>query len=285
MGAIRIDNGGVGLHVDDDGDREAPPVLLLHGITNSTATWGWIVPDLARDHRVLRLDFRGHGRSDRAPGTYGMASYVSDAAAVCEQVIGRPCVAIGHSLGGGTAATLAQQRPGLLRGVVLEDPPLGGSGKLEVNSLSGAFAAMRQSIPRFQERGISPEDLAGRLAKAPSSSGPIFAEFLAPDALLAMATALLQLDASVLDPVLEGRVDRLFDHGAPIPVPALLLAADPAFPDAVVQPVDIERLAVASPHARSVVMSGAGHLVHDDAGQRARYLTEVRAFLATLPPA
>lgn len=285
MTARRIDNAGVGLHVEDDGERDAPPILLLHGITNSTDTWQWILPDLTRDHRVLRLDFRGHGRSDRAPGTYGMAAYVSDAAAVCEQVIGRPCVIIGHSLGGGTAATLAQQRPGLLRGVVLEDPPLGGSGKLEGNSLSGAFAAMRQSIPRFQERGITPEDLAGRLAKAPSSSGPTFAEFLAPDALLAMATALLQLDASVLDPVLEGRVDRLFDHGAPIPVPALVLAADPAFPDAVVKAVDLERLAVASPHAKAIVMTGAGHLVHDDVKQRDRYLTEVRSFLSALPPA
>ena len=48
--------------------RSAPPILVLHGITQSTATWGWLVPHLADTHRVVRLDFRGHGRSGRTPG-------------------------------------------------------------------------------------------------------------------------------------------------------------------------------------------------------------------------
>ena len=51
------------LHYEDDGDPGAPPILILHGITQSTATWRWLVPHLVADHRVVRLDFRGHGES------------------------------------------------------------------------------------------------------------------------------------------------------------------------------------------------------------------------------
>lgn len=92
----------------------------------------------APTHSVLRLDFRGHGDSDRAPGAYGMPEYVSDAVAVCEQLAQRPCVVVGHSLGGATAAALAQQRPDLVRAVVLEDAPLFLNDGFGENSLLAA---------------------------------------------------------------------------------------------------------------------------------------------------
>lgn len=97
-----IDNDGVALHVADDGQHDAPVVLVLHGITSCTTTWDWLVPHLVDTHRILRLDFRGHGQSGRAPGTYHFPSYLSDAIAVCEQLAGGPAFVLGHSLGGGT---------------------------------------------------------------------------------------------------------------------------------------------------------------------------------------
>src|SRR5204863_3091145 len=108
------------LHVTEDGPGQGPPVVLLHGITSSGATWDWLVPQLADRYRLLRLDFRGHGRSGRQEAPYDYAGYVADAVAVCEQAAGQPAVVIGHSLGGGAAAALAQQRPDLVRAVVLE---------------------------------------------------------------------------------------------------------------------------------------------------------------------
>ena len=120
---MRVQNGDVSLNVMIDGDDDAPPLLLMHGILGCAETWNWMVPRVADRFRVLRLDFRGHGDSDRAPGEYQMASYVSDAVAVCEQVAGAPVAVVGHSLGGATAAGLAQTRPDLVRGAVLEDAP------------------------------------------------------------------------------------------------------------------------------------------------------------------
>ena len=65
---MRIDNDGIGLHVAADGPDDGPPVLFLHGISGSTATYDFLVPDLP-GHRLLRLDFRGHGQSTGRPTT------------------------------------------------------------------------------------------------------------------------------------------------------------------------------------------------------------------------
>jgi len=279
---MEIQNGDLTLNVAVDGDADAPPVLLLHGITASVRTWDWLVPHLVDRYRVLRLDFRGHGRSGRAPGTYGWEGYVSDAAAVCRQVAGRPCAIVGHSLGGGTAASLAQLHPDLPRGVLLEDPPLGVARDLEGNTLLDGFRLLRESVPRIQEEGVPAEVVAQILAEAPSAAGATFGELLHPDALLAMAGGMLELDATVLDPVLEGTIRPLFDPTAPIPVPTLVITADPASPDAVTRPADVEQLAAASPHAKVRVMAGASHLVHDELANRQNFLDEAIGFLDEL---
>ncbi len=66
VGSMRIQSGDVGPNVEVD---DAPPILLLHGVLGSSQTWDRMVPRLTDSDRVLRLDFRGRGRSDRAPGT------------------------------------------------------------------------------------------------------------------------------------------------------------------------------------------------------------------------
>ena len=274
------------LHYEDDGDRDAPPILILHGITQSTATWSWLVPHLAADHRVVRLDFRGHGRSGRTPGQYVFRGYVADATAVCEQVLGRPAVVVGHSLGGGTAAGLAQTRPDLVRGVVLEDPAIMLPARpeevsaLEGNTLLDGFRLMRESIPRLQASGMSAADLANVLRGAPSPSGPLFGEAIHDDALEAMAEAMLQLDATVLDPVFDGSSIPVFDPNRELPVPGIVLAGDPASPDTIVREADLARLAEHSPKIERRVVTGAGHLIHDSKQHRRAVLDAVRDVLA-----
>ena len=277
------------LHYEDDGDPEAPPVLVLHGITQSTATWGWLVPHLADAHRVVRLDFRGHGRSGRTPGAYVFRGYVADAAAICERVLGGPAVLIGHSLGGGTAAGLAQTRPELVRGLVLEDPAIMApaspaiADQMDGSSLLAGFRLMRDSVPRLQEAGLSAPELAAMLTQAPSPSGPPFGEAVHEDALLAMAEGMLQLDATVLDPVFDGSAAPVFDPNQPLPVPGIVLAGDPASPDTIVREPDLALLAAHSPEIERRVVSGAGHLIHDSKQCRHDVLDAVRDLLARLP--
>jgi pimeloyl-ACP methyl ester carboxylesterase len=292
---VQIRNGSIDLHVAVDGDPSAPPILLLHGITSFGGTWDWLVPTLASRFRVLRLDFRGHGRSGRCEGEYGLDGYASDAVAAIEQAAGQPCVVIGHSLGGATAAALAQRHPDLVVAAVMEDPPLGfrsppastpgtpdgasGDSVLEGNSLLDAFRVIRRSAPQLQASGISVEVLAGVLSASPAATGPTFGELLHPDGVMSMAAALLSVDASVLDPVLTGTVGSFLDADVPLRVPSLIVCADPAKPDAVADPALAARFADISPATEFVVIDGAGHLIHDELASRDRFRDAALGFI------
>src|SRR4051794_21483374 len=136
------------LHVERHGDGS--PVLLLHGVAGSSRTYGWLELDGS-----VRLDFRGHGASDRAPGTYRLEHYVSDAVDVLSSI--GPAALAGHSLGGVVAWTVAQQRPDLVTRAFLEDPPLfmGEPGEHARNSAIPAFRQMRRVTEEWQATGVS----------------------------------------------------------------------------------------------------------------------------------
>jgi pimeloyl-ACP methyl ester carboxylesterase len=287
---VQVESGNVNLHVAEDGDPSAPPVLLLHGINGSAATWNWIVPELAERFHVLRLEFRGHGRSDRAPGSYVADGYVADAIATLEQAAGGPCVVIGHSLGGATAAAVTQRRPDLLTGVVLEDPPLGQvradePASMEGHALLDGFRLLRDAIPQLQQSEITVDALASVISSTPvpSGSSATFGDVLLPDALETMAAAMLEVDATVLDPVISGTSGTFLDPAVPFGVPALLIAADPAKPDAVTSVDAAHHYASISPDVEVVVMEGAGHLIHNERAGRERFRTAVVGFLDRLP--
>ncbi len=282
---MRIENGDVGLHVSVEGSPDAPPVVLLHGIIGYAGTWDWIVPELATRYRVIRLDFRAHGESDRAPGAYRMDDYLSDAVAVCTQVAGGPAAIIGHSLGGATAAALAQTRPELVRGVLLEDAPLFDMQQMpgsesEADALLAGFALMRQTIPQLQRAGMSVEGLVGMLGMMPGPSGTTLGSVLLDDGMRTMAAGMLACDVAVLDPILDHSIGTAFDPRRSIAVPLTAVAADPAMPDAVTRPEDLDQLRAVNPHADTYTITGAGHLIHDSRNGRARFTEIVTGFLA-----
>ena len=225
------------LNVETAGDESVQPLLLMHGIISSRRTWQWLVPTLAERFRVLLLEFRGHGRSGRAPGDYQPQRYVDDAIAVLEHAASGPALLMGHSLGGMTAAALPQQRPELVTATVLVDPVLGSmepdNEELRTNALIEAFGALRVSLPELQAAGLTAEQVAEAMASMPSTSGGVMGDILLPESMLAIAGGFLQADASVLDPVLEATAKNAFDRSRAIPVPTLLVTADPSKPDAV----------------------------------------------------
>ncbi|MGV9451881.1 alpha/beta fold hydrolase [Streptomyces sp. NPDC003635] len=99
---------GAHLHVEVHGPEDAPPVVLAHGWTCSTAFWAAQIRDLAADHRVIAYDQRGHGRSpaSRACGTDALAD---DLEAVLRATLapGEKAVVVGHSMGGMTVMAAA----------------------------------------------------------------------------------------------------------------------------------------------------------------------------------
>ncbi|RSS41211.1 alpha/beta fold hydrolase [Streptomyces sp. WAC08241] len=107
-----------GLHVVHDGPRQAPPLLLIHGSGASGATWGPVVPALARHHHVVRVDLPGCGQSPPAP-SYDVPAQADRVAAVLDGLGLRAVAVAGHSSGGYVATALAERRPDLVGSLAL----------------------------------------------------------------------------------------------------------------------------------------------------------------------
>ena len=94
--------GGVRLHVEETGNPSGQPVLFLHGLSQSGYTWHrQMQSDLARDLRLVTIDLRGHGQSDRPVDAYGDPDlWARDVAAVIRSLeLERPILS-GWSYGG-----------------------------------------------------------------------------------------------------------------------------------------------------------------------------------------
>ena len=111
-------SGGVRLAVHDHGGTGAP-VVLLHGLAGHSGEWDATAAWMRERYRVIAVDQRGHGASERHPPEVSRAAYVADVIAVIEDPRPEPVVLIGQSLGGHTAMLAAAARPDLVRALVM----------------------------------------------------------------------------------------------------------------------------------------------------------------------
>ncbi|HVN90156.1 MAG TPA: alpha/beta hydrolase [Candidatus Binataceae bacterium] len=114
---------GLRLAADVFGPADGPPALLLHGLGQTRQSWGLAAAKLGEQGwRAYAIDQRGHGDSERSPaGEYEHRHVATDVLALCE-ILDRPPLIIGASLGG-VAALFAQgvAERKLFRGLVLVD--------------------------------------------------------------------------------------------------------------------------------------------------------------------
>ncbi|MGH7788984.1 MAG: alpha/beta fold hydrolase [Candidatus Binatia bacterium] len=106
-------------HLLEWGDR-GPLVLLLHGFLEHAHAWDWVAPRVAAaGHRVLALDWRGHGDSQwvGAGGYYHFADYVADLAGIVRQ-LDEPAALVAHSMGGNAAILFAGTEPARVSALV-----------------------------------------------------------------------------------------------------------------------------------------------------------------------
>ncbi len=85
-------------------------VVLVHGITESAATWDPVVELLAGSHRVLSLDLRGHGESGTAD-RYDLEAMAGDVASVMTAAGAEAPNLVGHSLGGAVVSAAGAALP------------------------------------------------------------------------------------------------------------------------------------------------------------------------------
>ncbi|MFG3118919.1 alpha/beta fold hydrolase [Streptomyces sp. NPDC048197] len=115
---LSLDDGDI--HVCQDGPRDAPALLLIHGSASSTRSWDPLVPLLTTSHRVIRIDLLGHGRSAKpADRSYALPDQARRAGVALDRLGVERAVAVGHSSGGVVATAVAEQRPDLVTALAL----------------------------------------------------------------------------------------------------------------------------------------------------------------------
>ena len=122
MERIEFEGAGVTIVGDAAGPKDGTPVIFLHGGGQTRQSWGNAIAEAARrGYRAITIDLRGHGESGWSPdGLYDIDLFADDVRRVID-VIGRPPVLVGASLGGLTALLVAAYRPPATAGLVLVD--------------------------------------------------------------------------------------------------------------------------------------------------------------------
>lgn len=242
-------------------DGDATPFLLLHGLSSNARTWDGVGEALAaRGHKVVAVDQRGHGLSEKPEHGYDFATMVADAAALLEAMeLDRPVVA-GQSWGGNVALELAARRPDLVRAAA---------------GVDGGTIELRQSFDRWEDcaAALSPPRLAGMrlvdLRRRISAAHPDWPA----DGLEATLHNFEQLPDGTVRPWLTfERHMRILQHlwahqpsrlYADLAVPVLLVGAfgsEPRWDE--VKRARITEATAAIPRGRAVFLQPADHDLH-----------------------
>jgi esterase len=122
-------------HFLEWGDRDAPPIVLLHGGHQSAHSWDLVSLHLAQHYHVLALDQRGHGDSEWARDVeYTNDAMSLDALAFLDAMGLEKPILIGHSMGGRNSMLLTRRDPSRLRALVTVDvgPELSERGRATI---------------------------------------------------------------------------------------------------------------------------------------------------------
>jgi pimeloyl-ACP methyl ester carboxylesterase len=161
---------GLTLYARDHAPGSGPaklPVVCIHGLTRNSRDFEIVAPRIAsQGRRVLSLDIRGRGCSDRDPNpdNYQVGVYAADVAALMDQSGISRAVFIGTSMGGLITMTLAMLRPELIGGAVLNDigPEVAAAGIARIASyVGGAPSVSNWAQATAYVREINGEALPG----------------------------------------------------------------------------------------------------------------------------
>ena len=116
-----IARNGISLAYDDRGAGE-PIIVFVHGWTCDRSFFAPQAEYFARRHRVVSVDLRGHGESDKPHEPYPIRAYADDIAYLIDQLGLGKVVAVGHSMGGLAVLQLAASYPHSVAAIVMVEP-------------------------------------------------------------------------------------------------------------------------------------------------------------------
>jgi 2-succinyl-6-hydroxy-2,4-cyclohexadiene-1-carboxylate synthase len=227
----------------------APNLVLLHGFTQTGASWGEVVAALPQRYRPLAPDIRGHGAASSLRPV-SLTGVIADVSAVGTA----PFELVGYSMGGRLALHLALALPARVRRLVL----IGVSPGLADPAERAARRAADERLANMAE-AMTIEAFADRWAQTPVLSGQ------APQVLAAARADRLRSTPAGLAEALRGlgtgALPPLWERLGEVEVPVDLLVGER---DAKFRAI-ADEMARGLPAARVHVVPGTGHAVHLEA--------------------
>lgn len=253
---VEMECNGVQLTYQQAGEGE--PVVLIHGWTMSQELWRQQVPALAKSHRVITYDLRGHGRSEKpAAGPYDLPTFAKDLERLLAGLGVERTALVGWSMGASVAVAFAAQHPERVRRLVL----------VAGTPLLVAKPDFPHALPPEQARAF-----AERLSQDYGEAMRAFVDMMLPDSDDAELRRWIhgvtqqtngQIAAAILE--IAGTTDtRPWVRG--VSVPTLVLHGER---DSVCLPDAARYYAETIPDARLHLFEGAGHCP---------FLTQAEAF-------
>jgi len=133
------------------GPNNGPPLVLIPGQGADCKNYNKVLPLLSKKYHVYAVDVRGHGKSDWATGNYSFASIGRDMTAFLESVVREPAIISGNSSGGLIALWLAANRPGLVKGIIMEDAPLFSADWPRIKEDSDVYRVLQATVEMSKE--------------------------------------------------------------------------------------------------------------------------------------
>ena len=136
-----LDRDGVKLAYEERGSG-GRPILFVHGWTCDRTYFAPQADHFAKTRRVVSVDLRGHGESDKPKSKYSISGFADDLAWMSSKLGLEKPVVVGHSMGGLTAIVMAAEQPQAVGAIVMVDAPVVPPAQLgpAFASTSAAFA-------------------------------------------------------------------------------------------------------------------------------------------------
>ncbi|WP_375769653.1 alpha/beta hydrolase [Archangium gephyra] len=251
---------GVRMHYVEQGQKDGPVLVLLHGYTDSYLSFERVLPLLPRSLHVYALDQRGHGDSSRPECCYTPSDFASDVAAFLDSQGIQRAVLVGHSMGSFIAQQAALEHPQRVQGLVL----IGSAPTVHGN----AVAAELKSVVDTLSDPIDP-------AFVRDFQAGTFYRPIPPSFLDTAVSESLKVPARVWKASLDGLIAE--DHSSrlgEISVPTLVGGGDR---DGFFSVAAQQALAQALPRATLALYTETGHAPHVEQPQR--FVDDVKQFL------
>jgi pimeloyl-ACP methyl ester carboxylesterase len=139
------------------------PILCVHGITANCRCWDVLANILAPEYRVLAMDLRGRGRSEKPSEGYHLETHLRDMNGLMDDLGLDRAVVMGHSLGAYIGLAFAAKYPERVDRLILVD----GGGDLSQEQIDQVFASIKPALDRLQHVFPSIETYLETMRQAP----------------------------------------------------------------------------------------------------------------------